>query len=82
MTVQVKFKNNELIGKLRDGEYELPDGSTVASLMEEASREAGYILTQEQKDNCIFLFDNSAASYETQLRNGGKLRVMFKLLGG
>lgn len=71
-----------MAGKLRDGAYELPDGATVASLMEQAQGEAGYILSEEQKDSCVFVFNNSPAFYETGLSDGGKLRVMFKILGG
>ena len=47
-----------------------------------AQRESGFELTEEQKTSCVFVFDNSAAFYETELRDGGKLRVMFKVLGG
>ena len=82
MTIQVKFSSSELVGKLRDGAYEMPDSATVSQLMEEAQRESGFTLTQQQKDNCVFVFDNSPATYETCLLDGGKLRVMFKILGG
>ena len=82
MTIQAKFISSELVGKLRDGAYELPDGATVSALMEEAQLEANHTLTDQQKNSCVFVFDNSPASYDTKLRDGGKLRVMFKILGG
>jgi hypothetical protein len=82
MTVHARFSSNDVAGKLRDGAYELPEGATVAALVELAQRESGYELSEEQKDNFVFVFDNSPASYETGLRDGGKLRVLFKITGG
>ena len=82
MVIEVRFNSSSIVGKLRDGAYEAPEGATVASLMEQAQREAGYTLTDEQKDSCVFVFNNSPAFYETALSDGGKLRGMFKILGG
>ena len=82
MTIEVRFNSSSIAGKLRDGAYEAPEGATVASLMEQAQAEAGYSLTEEQKNSCVFVFDNSPAFCGTELRDGGKLRVMFKILGG
>ena len=82
MTIEMRFNSSSIAGRLRDGAYEAPEGSTVAELMELAQREAGYELSEDQKDNCIFVFNNSPAFYETALNVDGKLRVMFKILGG
>jgi len=82
MTIQAKFDSNDIRGKLRDGAYELPDGATVATLMETAQREAGLELTEQQKSDFVYIFDNSPATHGTKLFDGGKLRVMYKLLGG
>jgi hypothetical protein len=87
VTVDVRFSSVDIIGKLRDGLYELPEGATVATLIDAAQREAaqsvpGYALTGEQKENFVFVLDNSPAAYDTGLHDGGKLRVMFKVMGG
>ena len=82
MTIEMRFNSSSIAGKLRDGPYELPDGATVADAVELAQAEAGYRLTEEQKNSCVFVFDNSPAFYGTGLSDGGKLRVMFKILGG
>ena len=82
MTIEVRFNSSSIAGKLRDGAYELPEGANVAELMDLAQREAGYELSEEQKNSCVFVFNNSPASYETELQAGGKLRIMFKILGG
>jgi len=82
MTVEARFNSNAIAGKLRDGAYELPDGALVGELLEEAQREAGLVLTDEQKNSFVFVFNNAPAAYNTPLSDGGKLRVMFKILGG
>ena len=82
MTVQARFISGDLGGRLRDGAYELPDGATVKSLIEAARAEAGIDLTEQQMDNFVLVYDNSPAGFDTILSDGGKLRVMFKILGG
>jgi len=82
MTIEVRFNNSALAGKLRDGAYELPEGASVAEVIDMAQSEAGYELSEEQRESCVFVFDNSPAFYDTKLHGGGKLRVMFKILGG
>ena len=82
MTIQAKFSSSELAGKLRDGAYDMPDGASVKMLMDEAQRETGFILTADQVESCVYVFDNSPATKETPLYDGGKLRVLFKILGG
>ena len=82
MTIEARFLSSDIAGKLRDGPYELPEGATVAALMETARSEAGLELTEEQKNSYVFVLDNAPAFYETKLHDGGMLRVMFKILGG
>lgn len=82
MTVEVRFNGSLLAGRMRDGEYGLPEGATVAELMEAAQTEAGHELSQEERKSCVFILDNSPASYSSALRDGGKLRVMYRILGG
>ena len=82
MNIQAIFNSNDLVGKLRNGAYALPDDATVETLMEIAELEAGIELTEQQKSNFVFVFDNKPAFYDTKLLDGGKLRVMYKILGG
>ena len=82
MVIEVKFNSSELAGKLRDGAYELPEGSTVTDLMDAAQREAGFDMPDELSGNLVFLYDNRHAGPDTALFGGGKLRVLFKILGG
>ena len=82
MTVEAKFNNTELAGKLRDGPYELPETATVATLLETAQREANHELTQQQKNSLVFIYNNAHATYDTELQHGGKLRILHLILGG
>ena len=82
MVIEARINSSSIAGKLRDGAYELPENSTVADFLETAQREAGYELTEEQKTSCVYVFNNSPATSATKLQNGGKLRIMFKILGG
>ena len=82
MIIEAKFISSDIAGKLRDGAYELIDGATVASLMDAALLEAGLELTEQQRSNFVFVFDNAPAFYDTKLYDGGTLRVLFKIMGG
>jgi hypothetical protein len=82
MTIDVKFSSTDIAGKLRDGAYELPDDATIATLMDFALRESGYEMPDEQRREFVFILDNSPAYYDTKLRHGAKLRVLFRITGG
>lgn len=82
MTIEARFLSNDIAGKLRDGAYELPEGSTVAALMDAAYGESGLDASDEQKTNFVFVYNNSPAQADTCLQDGGKLRVLFKITGG
>ena len=82
MTIEARFNSSFIAGKLRDGAYEIPEGTTVAEFMELAQNEAGHELTEEQKENCVFIFNNSPVFHETKINESGKLRIMHKILGG
>lgn len=82
MTIEAKFFSSDIADKLRGGAYELPDGATASVLMEKAFSEAGIDLPEEKRNNFVFVFNNSPAYADTVLKDGGKLRVMFKITGG
>jgi len=82
MTVEARFFSSNIAGKLRDGAYDLPEGSTVAALMDAAFGEAGLELPVEQRTDFVFVYDNNPAFAETMLGDGGKLKVLFKITGG
>jgi len=82
MKIDVKFSSSELAEKLRSGEYDVPDDCTVDGLIDTASHETGFKISDELKDNLVFLYNNRHAAWDTPLSGGGKLRVLHKVLGG
>ena len=82
MTVEARFNIDNIAGRLRDGAYELPEGATVADLIEAARHESGCDILTDQESNLMLLLDSKPAAYSTKLHDGGKLHVMLKIMGG
>ena len=82
MTVGVRFSVRDLVGDMRDGAYELPEGATVDGLIEASQKEVGKILDENVKKSFIFLVNSKPADWGTVLRDGDKVRVLYKILGG
>ena len=82
MKINVKFNSSELAEKLRSGIYDISEKSTIAELIESARLEAEIEISNELKESLVFLYENRHASWDTPLSDGGKLRVLHKVLGG
>jgi sulfur carrier protein ThiS len=82
MKAEILFSAKDLVGNLRDGAYELPENASVAQLIEAAERGAGEKLSGEVRENLIFLVNSRPAGWDTVLREGDRVRVLFKILGG
>jgi molybdopterin converting factor small subunit len=82
MKVEVKFSVRDLVGNMRDGAYDIPEGTTVADLIEISRKEVGKVLSEDVKKSFIFLVSSKPAAWETVLKDGDKVRVLYKILGG
>ncbi len=82
MKAEVKFSVRDLVGDMRDGIYEIPDGSTVNALLEAAQNEVSKALSEEVKQSFVFLVNSRPAQWETIMHEGDKVRVLYKILGG
>lgn len=82
MEVNLKYSVRELTGDLRNGSYTLPEGSTVRELIAQSEAEAELILSREVKDSIIFLVSSKPAAWDTELKDGDTVRVLYKLIGG
>jgi molybdopterin converting factor small subunit len=82
MEVFVKYSVREMVGDLRDGFYQLPEGSVISDLIEASSREADIMLNEETKRSIIFLVNNRPAFWDTALKQGDSIRVLYKIIGG
>ncbi len=82
MKVEVKYSVRDLVGDMRDGAYDIPEGTTVAGLIEASRKEVGKTLAEAVKKSFIFLVNSKPATWETILQEGDKVRVLYKILGG
>ena len=82
MKVEIKFSVRDLVGDMRNGAYELPDGATVELLMDESQKEVGMTLEDGVKNHFVFLVNSRPAAWETVLKEGDFVRVLYKILGG
>jgi molybdopterin converting factor small subunit len=82
MKAEIKFSVRDLVGDMRDGFYEVAEGATVTALMDAAQKEAGRTLSEEVKKSFVFLVNSKPAQWETVLKDGDKVRVLYKILGG
>ena len=82
ITIHIKIYCREIVKGLEDGDYELPDGATVNDALIEAQRKAGARLSDGAKNSIVFLLDGRPAELGTPLSDGGKLRILQKVLGG
>ncbi len=82
MNVTVKYSVRDLVGDMRDGEYTLPEGTTVDGLIRASQAEVGKVLSADITNSFIFLVNSKPATWATELKDGDKLRVLYKILGG
>lgn len=82
MTVTIKYSVRDLVGDMRDGAYEVPEGTTVDGLIGISEKEVGRTLSDDIRKSFIFLVNSKPAAWETGLQDGDKVRVLYKILGG
>lgn len=82
MKISMKIYAREHTQGLRAGDYELPEGTTVAGLIEAAEREAGITLPDGNKKVLLFLMNGKPVKRETVLHDGDAVKVLKQLVGG
>ncbi len=82
MTVTIKYSVRDLVGDMRDGAYDVPDGTTVEALISISEKEVGKNLSEDVRKSFVFLVNSTPAAWDTVLHDGDKLRVLYKILGG
>lgn len=82
MKVKANFYCPDIIGELRSGDYEIPEGSTVQQLFNAAEAEAGVSYGEDVTGCLNLLLNNCQAQWDTVVTDGSTLRVLFKFYGG
>lgn len=82
MIINVKFSCPDIVGHLREGDYEVADGATVREAMNTLFREDGREMTDGVINNVVFVINYMPAQWETVMKEGDKLRVLYRFLGG
>lgn len=81
MVVTARFMCPELVGALKSGPYDVPEGSCPAEVLTCARRQAGL----EEKDlteHMMFLRNGRPAMADTVLQEGDQVFFLRKLYGG
>ena len=82
MQIEVKFVCPELVGPLRSGAYDLPEGATILELLEKSRSEHPGLTPETATDYLLFLLNGKSAQMHARLSHGDKLYVLRKIFGG
>lgn len=82
MKVEANFYCPDIIGELRSGDYELPEGADIAALFHTAQTEAGVSYEEDIKNFLNLMVNYKKADWDTVLHDRDVLRVLFKIYGG
>ena len=77
MAVSLRLLCRETVGELPDGDYEVPDGSTAAEVLQCCAA-----LTRERAEGMMFMRNGKHIRPDTVLSDGDTLRVLRPLRGG
>ncbi|MBR6259597.1 MAG: MoaD/ThiS family protein [Oscillospiraceae bacterium] len=81
MKINVHFYCSRIVGKAREGEYEVPEGADIAAVMQAAADENGTFIEDYMK-YLTFVRNSKAAPADTVLSDGDRLTVLMQAYGG
>lgn len=82
MLAKVKFHCKDIVGSLENGEYDIPEGSTVKGFMDFLQNHAGETISEQNLDSMVYMVNGKPADENTVLTEGAFMRVLYKILGG
>ena len=82
MQVEAKFVCAEIVGPLREGVYDVPEGATISDLLEISRAECADRLPVNREEQLMFLRNGMQAQLDTQLSPGDKVHFLRKIFGG
>ena len=82
MQVEAKFLCAEIVGPLRSGPYDIPEGSKVSDLLKTGLTQFQDRSYENVKDMLIFLRNGKPAQLDTKLDEGDIVHILLKVFGG
>lgn len=82
MNVIIKFRSGDILRGIRAGEYSVPDGCSVREALDSAISENNMTLADHDREFLFALVNNRQAKWETALKDGDSIWILFKILGG
>jgi len=80
--VSVKFSCPEVLGELKSGVYDVPDGISVRELLAACERECNYEVDEKHLKWLLVVADGRQVNWRTILSEGGKVSFLRGALGG
>jgi hypothetical protein len=82
LNVRVKFVAYELTEGLLNGEYQIPDNSTVRELLTLCEKQSKATIPSENYKLMLFILNAKPATLDTQITKDGTLYVTRVIVGG
>ena len=82
MKISVKFSCPEVLGELKSGVYDVPDGISVRELLAACERECNYQVNENHLKWLLVVADGRQANWHTVLSEDGKVLFLRGALGG
>lgn len=80
MKVNIKFICREMVGEKPSGDYELPEGSSIADALERLNAQGTFV--KDYLNFMIFMVNSKPAQSDRVLQDGDTLMVLRKIIGG
>ena len=82
MKISVKFSCPEVLGELKSGVYDVPEGISVRELLAACETECKFQVDEKHLKWLLVVADGRQVNWQTPLSNGGKVLFLRGALGG
>ena len=82
MKISVKFSCPEVLGTLKSGDYDVPEGTTVRELLAACEKECNFQVDEKHLKWLLVIADGRQVGWHAPLSDGGKVSFLRGALGG
>jgi hypothetical protein len=82
MKIDARVTCKDIVGPLREGDYELPEGATAEDALKAFFAEAKREMNPDLPNQIVFLINYKRAQPGQVMHDGDKLRLLYKIMGG